>query len=331
MHDERWIKALQGVGFQVRTLSCERDQIDTEELRRAVDNPGPILAGPLNSVTPALAGLENRIVGLSWGFDLLEMRDHGKELSWLTQLDAVIVDSTATREIALRSGLAPARVHTIPWGIDLELFSKTGATADLSRWGVAASAINVLSLRAHEPIYRVADIISAFSQLLETTPEAHLIIGNDGSLRVDLENQVAALGITKEVTFIGSLPESELPPLLRACDVYVTASEVDGSSVTLLQAMSCGVPVVASDTPGNRDWVQDQETGRLFVTGSTDDLARELQTALNRSNAESTTRMATNACDRVRTRADWSQNSCALAEIMRPGQRGFSSPFVSSS
>jgi len=324
VHDERWTKALQDVGFQVRTLSCERDQIDTDELHSAVDNPGPILAGPMNSVTPALVGLENHLVGLSWGFDLLKMRDHGEDLSWLTLLDAVIVDCTATREVALSSGLAPAKVHTIPWGIDLELFSKTGATADLSRWGVPGSAITVFSLRAQEPIYRVADIIDAFSHLLETTPTAHLLIGNDGSLRVDLENQVAALGITKEVTFIGSLPESELPPLLRACDLYVTASEVDGSSVTLLQAMSCGVPVVASDTPGNRDWVQDQETGRLFVTGSTDDLARALRTALNPSNAKSTARMTTNARDRVQTKADWSQNSIALAEIMSPGQGGSS-------
>ena len=324
MHDERWTKALRDVGFQVRTLSCERDQIDTEELQGAIDDPGPILAGPLNSITPTLVGLENRLVGLSWGFDLLEMRDRGEDLSWLTQLDAVIVDSTANREVALSSGLAPAKVHTIPWGIDLELFSKTGATADLGSWGVPGSAINVLSLRAHEPIYRVADIIDAFSEILETTPEAHLIIGNDGSLRVDLENQVAALGITKEVTFIGSLHESELPPLFRVCDVYVTASEVDGSSVTLLQAMSCGVPVVASDTPGNRDWVQDRETGRLFATGSVDDLARALRTALNPSNADCATRMAAGARDRVRTKADWSQNSTALAEIMVPGQRGSS-------
>ena len=324
VHDERWTKALQDVGFQVRALSCERDQIDTEELQGAIDDPGPILAGPLNSVTPALVGLENRLVGLSWGFDLLEMRECGEDLSWLTHLDALIVDSTATREVALSNGLIPAKVHTIPWGIDLELFSETGATADLGRWGVPGSAITVLSLRAHEPIYRVADIIGAFSQLLATTPEAHLVIGNDGSLRVELENQVAALGITKEVTFIGTLPESELPPLLRACDLYVTASEVDGSSVTLLQAISCGVPVVASDTPGNRDWVQDQETGRLFVTGSTDDLARALGTALNPSNADSTTWMATSARDRVRTEADWSQNSIALAEIMAPRPRGSS-------
>ena len=324
MHDERWTKALQDVGFQVRTLSCERDQIDTEELPAAINNPGPILAGPLNSVTPALMGLENRLVGLSWGFDLLEMHHRAEEHSWLTQLDALIVDSSATQEIALGSGLETARVHTIPWGIDLELFSATGATTDLGRWGIPTSAITVLSLRAHEPLYRIADIINAFSQVLETTPTAHLIIGNDGSLRVDLENQVAALGIRKEVTFVGSLPESELPPLLRACDLYVAASEVDGSSVTLLQAMSCGVPVIASDTPGNRDWVQEQETGRLFVTGSVDDLARAFGTALNPSNAESTARMATSARDRVRTYADWSQNSMALAEIMAPGQGGSS-------
>ena len=318
VHDKRWTKALQDAGFRVRTLSCERDRIATEELQKAIDNPGPILAGPLNSVTPELVGLSNRLVGLSWGYDLLGMRDRGEDLSWLTQLDAVIVDSTATREVALSSGLALAQVHTIPWGIDLKVFSETGAAANLGSWGVPSSAITVLSARAHEPLYRVADIIDAFSQLLGAVPTAHLLIGNDGSLRVDLENRVAALGITKEVTFIGLLPESELPALLRACDLYVTASEVDGSSVTLLQAMSCGVPVVASDTPGNRDWVQDQETGRLFVTGSVNDLARTLHTALESSDARTTARMAARAQVRVRTRANWGHNRLALSEILYP-------------
>ena len=324
MHDERWTRALEDVGFQVHTVSCERDNIVLDDLPSAIDNDGPILAGPMNSVTSALTGLTNRLVGLSWGFDLLEMRDREQDLSWLAQLDAVIVDSSATREVALAGGVPPTGVHTIPWGIDVDRFSETGPVADLSTWGIPNSATTVLSLRAHESLYRVLDIIEAFASLREFEIEAHLIVGNDGLLRNDLESQVDALGMADSVTFIGSLPESRLPQLLRACDLYVTASEVDGSSVTLLQAMSCGLPVVASDTPGNRDWIQEKDTGRLFATGSPSDLARVLAMSVEEIDSQDTSRMTVNARNRVLARANWARNRTALAEIMAPGQRGSS-------
>lgn len=331
MHDERWSAALQSVGFQVRTISCERDHIDAGDLPGAIDTEHPVLAGPMDSATPALVGLKNRLVGLSWGFDLLKMHDRGEDLSWLAQLNAVIVDSTATREIALRSGLDSGSVHTIPWGVDVRLFTDDGPVADRSRWGIPSSAITLVSLRAHEPLYRVADIIAAFALLRESVPEAYLIVGNDGSLRKDLASQVDTLGIADSVTFIGPLPESELPPLLRACDLYVTASEVDGSSVTLLQAMSCGLPVVASDTPGNRGWVQEGDTGQLFTTGSPSDLARVLAESVVGINSTDALRMTINARDRVLAQADWWRNSKALADIMAPGQRGSSKRVAASS
>ena len=137
----------------------------------------------------------------------------------------------------------------------------------------------VLSLRAHEPIYRVGDIIEAFARvprrpgLHEDFPDPYLIIGHSGSLTDELKQRVRDLGIADRTRFLGSVPEHDLVPLLGRAACYVTASEVDGTSVTLLQAMACGTPVIASDTPGNLGWVDDGVTGFTFPTGDVDALA----------------------------------------------------------
>lgn len=323
VHDQRWVEALFDLGFEVQVFSCEKDGSTIQQIRSELaQSQGPVLAGPLTTITRHLIGISQPLVGLSWGFDLFQLQSSGEGLSWLQQLDGLIVDSTATRNIALASGLQEMKVHSIPWGIDIEVFTPQGPEMDLHEWGVPASASIIVSLRALEPIYRVGDIIDAFALVAADNPESHLVIGNDGALRQHLLERVQAQGIGDKTTFIGKLPEPELPELLRASTVYVTASEVDGSSVTLLQAMSCGVPVVASNTLGNAEWVVQGETGQLFTTGSPHEMAAALSDALHESAHWGPQGLTSKARDLVKERADWNRNRHALGTIMRTAQRG---------
>jgi len=323
VHDHRWVEALLDSGYEVQVFSCDRDGLTIEQIRsQLAHSQSPVLAGPLTSITRPLVGISRPLVGLSWGFDLFHLQSDGTAMSWLQQLDALIVDSTATRDIALASGLEATRIHSIPWGIDIDTFTSEGPALDLHEWGVSASDTTIVSLRALEPLYRVVDIVDAFALIASDDSAVHLLIGNDGSLRQQLTEHVQARGISDRTTFMGKLPEAELPELLRASTVYVTASEVDGSSVTLLQAMSCAVPVVASATPGNAEWVIPGETGHLFTTGSPHEMAAALSDALHDSAHGDPQGLTTNARDLVKERADWNRNRRALGTIMRTAQRG---------
>ena len=323
VHDHRWVEALVDLGFEVQVFSCEKDGSTIEQIRSELAHTqGPVLAGPLTTITRQLIGISRPLVGLSWGFDLFKLESSGEDLSWLEQLDGLIVDSTATRDIALASGLQEAKVHSIPWGIDIDVFTPQGPVMDLDEWGVPSSKSTIVSLRALEPLYRVGDIIDAFALIAADEAESHLIIGNDGTLQQQLIERVQAQGLGDRTTFIGKLPETELPELLRASSVYVTASEVDGSSVTLLQAMSCGVPVVASNTLGNGEWVVPGETGQLFTTGSPHEIAAALSDALHESAHGDPQGLTAKARDLVKERADWNRNRHTLGTIMRAAQRG---------
>ena len=323
VHDKRWVQALTDLGFNVRVLSVERDQLTIQEIRSELSaDHGPVLAGPLTLVTQNLVGISQPLIGLSWGFDLLQLSADSKDLSWLKKLDGLIVDSQPTREIALGSGLPDDRIYSIPWGIDLKEFSPVGPRMNLEEWGISPSAQVILSLRAHEPLYRVSDIMEAFSLITDNSPDAHLVIGNDGSLQEQLREQARRLGIDDRTTFIEMLPESALPSLLRASTTYVSASEVDGSSVTLLQAMACGLPVVASGTPGNAEWVIPGETGYLFKTGSPREMAVAIATALTDHASGNSEGLADRANDLVTEKANWDRNYRVVDAIMRTAPHG---------
>jgi glycosyltransferase involved in cell wall biosynthesis len=308
VHDQRWVGALEAGGFTVRVLAADPN------LRREVENAepleAPVLAGPLTSVTSQLVGLKRRVVGLSWGFDL--QPDHSAsaktgELAWLPQLDALIVDSPSTRQEALAVGLSADRIHLIPWGIELDKFTPTGARTD---FGFPPGSRVLLSLRTHDDLYRTADVVEAFAQASQRDPKLVLVMGGSGPLTANHRERIDALGLSQRVAFIGQVDEADIAPLLRAADLYVTASETDGTSVTLLQAMACRTPVIASQTAGNAWWIADGETGRTFPVGDVPALAALMVDDLQHAaDLDQAARL-------VHERADWNKNRMALTSIM---------------
>jgi glycosyltransferase involved in cell wall biosynthesis len=322
IHDARWVGALQDIGRVPVVVSLGRDVQDVQELQRAVESAAadgrPVLAGPLDTVTRHLVDTGVRLIGLSWGYDLHDLHRDGADLTWLRRLDGLIVDSDANRAIAVSAGVDAARITFLPWGVDLAVFAFHGPGVDAFQLGVPPHAPLVLSLRAHEAIYRVSDILEAFARvprpdgLHEDVPDPYLIVGHTGSLTSALRQQAEDLGVTSRIRFIGSVPEPELAPLLTRAACYVTAAEVDGTSVTLLQAMACGTPVVASATPGNLGWIVDGVTGFTFPTGDTAALAAALADVI----ASYPTRVALRARERVAADADWHANLGRLQRAM---------------
>ena len=317
IHDERWMSALRSLGYRPTPISLGRDVSDSESLRQAVESAAqgghPVLAGPLHTVTEQLASLPIALVGLSWGYDLEGMATAEADLTWLSELGALIVDSDSNREIAKSAGVDPSRITFLPWGIDLEAFTLEGPRISPLELGLLPNARIVLSLRAHEPQYRVEDIIDAFVIARAEDTSLALVIGHQGSLTTKLKEKVSDLGLSQSVRFIGTLPESELAPLLRGSCCYVTASQVDGTSVTLLQAMACGTPVVASNTAGNQGWVTDNVTGHIFPTRDVAALAA----AISRACASHSLDLVAPARALVESRADWKANVIRLGEAMR--------------
>lgn len=327
IHDERWVAALLEVGRSPFVVSWKPEEADALEFREAVIAASagglPVLAGPLDTVGPVLVGSGAPLVGLSWGYDLTEAAARGDDLSWLGALAGLIVDSAWNRQIAIDAGVDVDAITYLPWGVDLDTFVFHGPWIDAFELGVPPHAPLVVSLRAHEALYRVEDIIRAFAavprrlDVHEDFPDPYLIIGHEGSLTDSLRDLCRDLGVLDRTRFIGRVDEADLVPLLGRAACYVTASEVDGTSVTLLQAMACGTPVVASATHGNLDWVRDGDTGCTFPTGDVEALTAILIDVTARYPIAIVER----ARREVQQRADWRANIGRLATALNRASR----------
>jgi glycosyltransferase involved in cell wall biosynthesis len=317
VHDERWVQALVDLDFETIVIRFGIDAVTIDELQdrveRAASQDAVILAGPLDSVTRHLVDLDVRVVGLSWGFDLYDMED----LSWLQLLDGVIVDSLATYTMCVDAGVAADNLTRIPWGVDLSVFTPEGTGIDPHEWNIPPGAEILLSLRAHESRYRISDILDAFNEIAHEFPHTYLVVGHSGSLTAHIRAQAEALGITDRVRFIGSVDEKHVAHILRSARIYISASEVDGSSVTLLQALACGVAAVVSDTPGNREWMGDVNPQALFSIGDATALANCLRAELLRGSHERD-QSRRNGMSVVAEHADWANNLYRITERLRP-------------
>jgi glycosyltransferase involved in cell wall biosynthesis len=327
-HDDRFVNAIAALGHDP-VLSTAPLEAPGELARLlAKVRPGMVQAGPLEPLARlALAAGARPLVAMSWGFDLLldEQGPAGERIAWTaSHSDALLVDCRAAADVALTMGVRADRIFTLPWGVDLARFQRQDARTRASRrhrmgWD---DKVVVISARAHEPLYRVEVVIEGFAAAARTRPELRLLVLGEGSETQRLREVARERCADGAVLFVGRVPNSELPEYLGAADVYVAASRVDGSSVTLLEAMAVGLPVLVSDIPGSREWVEPPQNGLLFPV---DDPA-SLASGLVRLGADPYARGAMGASGRrlIEQRADWQKNIHTLDEAYRVAEKAMS-------
>jgi D-inositol-3-phosphate glycosyltransferase len=160
----------------------------------------------------------------------------------------------------------PARLSVIPLGVDLEQFRPLDRAAARGRLGLGAGHV-VLFVGRLEPIKGVDILISA-AAMVESDADCKIVIvgGDDESAAAvaALREQATALGIAERVVFAGAVDHRELPFYYNAADVCVIPSHHESFGLVAVEAMACGVPVVASRVGGLTRTVRDGETGYLI-------------------------------------------------------------------
>jgi L-malate glycosyltransferase len=292
------------------------------DLKKVFRQLGPDLvhAGPIQgpAFLAALSGVKP-LVSMSWGYDLLMDADRSFIWSWasrhtLKKSAVLLGDCEAVRQKAIKLGMPEGRIVIFPWGVDLDHFSPA-APSDVEH--TDPPVFTLLSTRSWEPIYGVELIARAFVKavrLLDVQGKNNLrlVMLGSGSLSSEIRKIFVQGGVQDRVHFPGQVSWANLPRFYRAAHLYLSASHVDGSSVSLLEAMACGCPVLVSDIPGNQEWVNPGETGWLFRDADAEDLCQGILQAVE--NKSKLIEMGQAGRRKVEERADWNRNFCKLLD-----------------
>lgn len=114
----------------------------------------------------------------------------------------------------------------------------------------------------------ILDAVSIFGNEEIAQYNPHIVYAGSGNMVQSLKEKAFKYGIDERVHFLGFVPKEEVNKIFKMSDAYIIASDFEGTSVSLLEAMYNKMPIIASDAPGINDMITDGESGLLFKIGN---------------------------------------------------------------
>jgi len=163
------------------------------------------------------------------------------------------------------------RVHLLLNGVDATRF-RPGTAADANpRFGQPARRFIIGHIGRFSPVKNHALLLESFQRVRTEFPEAFLVLVGDGPLREEVRARASAIGLTEHVAFPGV--HADASPLYRDFDLFVLPSLLEQTSMSILEAMASGTPVVATDVGGSAALLDQGHAGVLVPSGDADALA----------------------------------------------------------
>jgi glycosyltransferase involved in cell wall biosynthesis len=169
------------------------------------------------------------------------------------------------RHLVEREHFPAAKVHVIHNGVDTDRFTPGDKQQVRSELALPADAKVIAILAALRPEKNHEFFLRTAAKILAQEPKSQFLVIGDGALRSSLEVLARELGIEHVTHFLGSRPDVDR--VLTAVDVLALTSHNEASPVSILEALSCGVPAVAANVGSVSETVIDNVTGKLFPTG----------------------------------------------------------------
>ncbi len=199
----------------------------------------------------------------------------------LARYPRLVAVSSALKQELVRTGTRADLVTVVPNGIDPRAFRRDPAKREPTRaeLGLAPDEIVVGAVGRLERQKRFDLLMEAVARLLKAWPRLRLVIAGDGGLKQDLEALRAQLDLGDRCLLLGH--QHDIPRLHHALDLFVQASDHEGSPNVVLEAMALETPIVTTDAGGTADLVTDGEHGIVIRPGEIEALCGGIGRVLN--------------------------------------------------
>lgn len=332
IHIQRWCQFFRDKGDEVYLLSFRQGTIDGVKVINLGDgmevhssggnfqylkkvfsikkiireiNPDVVNAHYLTSYgfMGALVNFKPFVVS-TWGSDILVTPYRNALYKILTQYvikksNLLTSDSKFMSDKIIELGGEKEKVLTAPMGVDPEVFNCENKRP-------LEKVSSFLSMRTLIENSNIDVIIKAFYKLSKEVENLELTIVNDGDMRSELENTVNSLQLNNKVKILGAVSRDKVVSLLKEKDVYISIPTSDSTSVTLLEAMACGIFPIVSDLPANKEWITDNHNGYILKDISVDEMYNAMKKSLNNISTINESAAINNAI--IKERALWQEN-----------------------
>ena len=201
---------------------------------------------------------------------------HARYVDDLRKADALISDGWAARQLPAMIGRP---VDNVTKGVDVDVFTPDGPNLR-DTMGLTGKRV-VICVTRLVPIKNLPMLLAAIARVRGVDPSVVLVLVGEGPLRADLEARAAELGLGDSVRFAGYVPQAETAAWYRTADVFALSSDFDNSPNVVLEAMASGLPIVATDVGGLRDYLTAPDGGSLTPKGDAQAFADALLTWLS--------------------------------------------------
>ncbi len=231
----------------------------------------------------AMSGFHPFVV-TAWGSDLNDLALQPRISRRLASIvvrkaDLVTAPSDNLLRQAQELGAEAGRCYNIQWGIDLRYFFPGNSTEMLQKLNITGGPV-ILSPRAIDKIYNIHILLAAMPEVLAKYPNAVLVLrdyNTNAAYKTKLLQQIADSGIEGSIRWLGRItPWEANADVYRMADIAVSIPFSEGMAVSVWEAMACGLPVIASDLPGLREWITTGENGLLVPVGDIGALAQAI-------------------------------------------------------
>jgi glycosyltransferase involved in cell wall biosynthesis len=259
----------------------------------------------------------------SWGNEVLKIPHNNSILKTLARWAAmnsrkITVDAECAKKTWIESGVPENQIEVIFYGVDDSTFNPNVNGQDVrKRLELGKNDIVVISTRAfyQDPPYNVDCLIRAIPLVLRRHENIKFIIKGAGPLEDYFRRLTKELDVSRYVRFVGLVPHCEVAQYLAAADIYVSTCLIDTTSVSMLEAMACGLPPVVTDIPGNREWIENGVTGFLFPPKNPKALAEKIMELSE--NEALRKRFGERCLQIIKRKATWEESLTKMEAIYR--------------
>ncbi len=305
------IHALKHTGFKGYYLNARELKKIVEQLRPDVIN---VHYASGYGTLVRIAKLQHVLLSV-WGSDVYQFPYESKLKKAILTKNLNYVDEIASTSYAMREQTKKflkkkKEIEITPFGVDMNVFKHI---PKIEKNSFTFGIVKLLT-----PIYGVDIVISAFELFCSKISEkekkhVYLEIYGDGESKTQLETFARDTTVSKQIKFKGYIVNSKVPEALNKMDVCLLGSIQESFGVSVIEAMSCGIPVIATDTEGFKEVLPSGKAGYIVPVGDASSMAEKMLTLYR--NPELRLEMGNNGIECVRKKYDWEKNVKRMEEI----------------